>query len=61
MARWSVVDGDQEYVVETTPNHLVSLGTADGRPFVVAPERAEEVRLKIGAAIGVARGPAGAR
>jgi hypothetical protein len=55
MARWTVDDGGHEFIVQALPSRQVSLGTSDGLPFVVAPKLAEEIRIKIGLAIGVAR------
>ena len=57
MPRWTVGDGDHEFVVEVTREGQVTLDITGGGPFVVSPESAEEVRAKIGAAIGAARAP----
>jgi len=56
MARWTVADGDQVFVIESTPGE-VSLEIQPGPGFITNAEKIRELRTKLGAAIGEAQAP----
>ncbi len=53
MARWTVVQGEQEFTIDVTGDRI-SLDIPTGGPFNVDIEGAQEIRIKLGAAIGAA-------
>jgi hypothetical protein len=56
MSRWAVRDDEGEvFIVESLPNGTVSLHIPSPGPLVVTRDRAEQIRLFIGAAIGSVR------
>lgn len=56
MGTWSVGEGDAEMLIEPTGDGQISVSILSGQRIVVGPEAAEEIRLLLGTAIGVARG-----
>lgn len=54
MARWTVLDGDQVMVIESTKG-VVSVDIPSGAPFVTGPEGIRDMRSKLGLAIGDAQ------
>ena len=56
MARWTVEDGDQQLVIESTEDGRVSLGGPDGPLFTGRPDVMRDVRSKLGLAIADAQG-----
>lgn len=58
MAKWIVARGGSELTVVAEPGSgLVSMDVAPaGRPFLADTDTIQEIRVKLGAAIGVAQG-----
>jgi hypothetical protein len=54
MARWTVVDGDQQLVIESAGTGLIAVDIARP-PFVTDPEHLKELRAKLSLAIGSAQ------
>jgi hypothetical protein len=52
MARWTVVDGDNVMVIESTDRGLVSVDVPSGLPFLAGIDGVRDVRTKLGLAIG---------
>jgi hypothetical protein len=63
MARWTVTNGDQVMVIESTDQGLVSVDIPSGSPFVGGADHIRDVRTKLGLAIATVRpqgtGPGG--
>lgn len=55
MARWTVVDGEQELVIESAGPGLVSLDIPTGSPFVTDADHLKDIRAKLSLAIGDAQ------
>jgi hypothetical protein len=56
MAWWRVVSGDKRLIIETTADGRISLDVLPhGEPLTVDAITAQDIRVKIGAAIGVVR------
>lgn len=55
MARWTVVRGEQRLTIDVIGDRI-SLDIPTGGPLDADTEAAQEVRAKLGAAIGAARG-----
>jgi hypothetical protein len=51
---WTVRNGDTEMRIDVTPDDRVSIEVTPPGPFVVAIPKADEVRIFVAAAIGVA-------
>lgn len=56
MAEWRVVVGDDVMIIQVTEAGLISVDIPSGRPIIADPGTAEDMRIKLGAAIGVALG-----
>lgn len=57
MAKWSVAGDNRRLVIETTADGRIALDIVPpGEPFTVDADTAQDIRLKIGAAISVALG-----
>lgn len=60
VARWTVVHGEQVFVIETTPADKIILDMPAGRPFITDNrEIIADLRRKLGMAIGDAQGADG--
>jgi hypothetical protein len=56
MDRWTVVEGEQEFVIESIdPGGQFQLYSASGEPFVTSAAGLRDLRRKIGVAIGIAQ------
>lgn len=51
MARWTVIDGDQEFVIEAAVADQVTMRTPSGESFVMARPTVEDLRRKLALAI----------
>jgi hypothetical protein len=56
MARWTVVRGEQQLTIDVTGDQIALDIPTDG-PFTADTNTAQEIRTKLGAAIGAAQGP----
>lgn len=56
MGRWTTQIGDDAMVISTTSDGRISIGTVSGRPIIADSEDAEDIRVKLFAAIVTARG-----
>lgn len=56
MPRWTVGRGDSQLILDVTGDQI-SLDVPSGLPFVADVETAQDLRMKLGAAIGAALGP----
>jgi hypothetical protein len=56
MVGWTVVNGEQVMVIESTDKGLVSIGIPSGTPFVAGVAGIRDVRTKLGLAIGAVSG-----
>lgn len=56
MAWWRVVSGNRRLIIKTTADGRISLDVFPaGQPFTVDAVTAQDIRVKIGAAISVVR------
>lgn len=55
MPRWTVVDGDQELVIESAGPGLMALNIPSGLPFVTDAAHLKDLRAKLSLAIGSAQ------
>jgi hypothetical protein len=56
MAEWTIGEGDELLVVAATTSGEITVHIPSGQPLTVDADTARDIRLKIGAAIGVAQG-----
>lgn len=52
MGRWTTRIGDDAVVISTTSDGRISIGTLSGKPIIADHEDAEDIRVKLAAAIG---------
>lgn len=55
MARWTVVDGDQELVIEARDGGRFSLQVVSGAEFVTGAAGLKDLHRKVSIAIGIAQ------
>lgn len=57
MARWIIDRDNHQLIIETTADGLIAIEIAPpGEPFTADADAAQDIRLKLGAAINVAIG-----
>lgn len=56
MAKWTVGEGDAVMVIEVTDDGHISVDIPSRQPIIADPGTAEDMRSRLGAAIGIALG-----